>query len=356
MPRKGRNIYKRKDNRWEARVYFNKGKSYKAVYGKTYKEAAEKQDRLRLEVGAQNNEDFLFSTVADSWYRDKSFTVKEGTLFAYSTKLKKHILPYFKDIWFSKLTEQMLMAFITAKRAEGFSEKYISDMVIIIKSIASWADKRYGLSNKIAAFKNIKLMPKEPEMLDKSEQKKLQQYLLKQDDSISFGVFLNIFTGLRIGEMCALKWSDVDLESGIISINKSVQRLPSSQDGKTELKISTPKTASSVRKIPIPQFLCEKIKEHKRHNNCYILSNTEKIVEPRALTYKFKRILANAGVSKVKYHSLRHAFATNCIQSQFDIKTLSEIMGHSSPSITLKAYLHSSMEQKKACMNRLSLL
>lgn len=356
MPRRGRNIYKRKDNRWEARVYFNSGKKYKSVYGKTYKEAAEKQDKLRLEMGSSNNADHLFNTIAENWYIDKSFTVKEGTLFSYSTKLKKHILPYFSEILVSKLTEQMLAGFIATKRAEGLSDKYISDMVIIIKSISAWAHKRYGITNKIADFKNIKLTVKEPKMLDTTEQKKLQQHLLQQADSVSLGVFLNMFTGLRIGEMCALKWSDIDLESGIISVNKSVQRLPNSKTGKTEVKISRPKTATSVRMIPMPQFVCDRLKSLKQADNCYILSSTEKLIEPRSFTNKFKRILSDAGVSPVKYHSLRHVFATNCMQNHFDIKTLSEILGHSSPNITLKMYLHSTMEQKRNCMNRLSLL
>ena len=355
MPRKGRNIYKRKDNRWEARVYFNKGTKYKSVYGKTFKEAAEKQDKLRLEMGNLHNEDHLITVIAESWYIDKSYTVKEGTLFSYSTKLKKHILPYFADIWFSKLNEQMVTEFVSTKRAEGLSEKYISDMVVIIKSVSAWAYKRYGIPNKIADFKNIKPPIKEPKVLNITEQKKLRQHLLKQNDGISLGIFLDIFTGLRIGEMCALKWSDVDLENGIISVNKSVQRLPDNKTGKTEVKISSPKTANSVRLIPLPQFLCDRLKRYKKNGNCYILSSSERLIEPRSLTYKFKRILSDAGVSDINYHSLRHAFATNCIQSHFDIKTLSEIMGHSSPNITLKAYLHTTMEQKKACMNRLSL-
>ena len=141
MPRKGRNIYKRKDNRWEARVYFAGSKKYKAVYAKTYKEAARKQDKLRLEMGITNRKDYLITTLAESWLEDKSLTVKEGTLHTYSSKLKNHILPYFSDIYFSKLTEQMLSGFIAAKRAEGLSAKYISDMVIIIKSVSAWAYK-----------------------------------------------------------------------------------------------------------------------------------------------------------------------------------------------------------------------
>ena len=355
MPRKGRNIYRRKDNRWEARVYFAGSKKYKAVYAKTYKEAAQKQDKLRFEMGITNRKDYLITTIAESWLDDKSFTVKAGTLYSYSSKLNNHILSYFSDIYFSKLTEQMLSGFIATKRAEGLSEKYISDMVIIIKSISAWAYKRYGIPDKIQSFKNIKQQPKEPEMLNREEQKKLQNYLLKRDDNISIGIFTGMFTGLRIGEICALKWSDIDTENGTISISKTLQRLPNIETGRTEVKLCTPKTATSVRTIPIPKFLVDTLNPNKQSGSCFVLSNTLKPIEPRCLTNKFKKILAETNLPPVKFHSLRHLFASNCIQNSFDIKTLSEILGHSNPNITLRIYLHSSMEQKRKCMDRLTL-
>ena len=356
MPRKGRNIYKRKDNRWEARVYYTGCKKYRAVYGKTFKEAVAKQDKLRLEMGISGGNDYPVNTLAEQWLEDKSFTVKKGSLYSYENKLNNHILPYFSEVYFSKLNEQMLSGFVSAKRAENLSEKYISDMLIMIKSISAWANKKYGMHDKIKAFKFTKPIIKEPEMLSAVEQKKLQQHLMERDDSVSLGIFMGMFTGLRIGELCAVKWSDLDFENGILTINKTAQRLPDSlSNKKTSVNISTPKTAKSIRAIPIPNFLLERLKQHEKGDECYILSSTEKLIEPRSLTYKFKRILSEAGVPPVKFHSLRHAFATNCIQNHFDIKTLSEILGHSTPNITLKIYLHSSLEQKRKCMDRLTL-
>ena len=252
MPRKGRNIYKRKDDRWEARVYYNGSRKYKAVYGKTYKETVEKQDKLRLKMGVTDKKDYLISAIVNQWFEDKLYTVKESTLYSYNSKLNKHIIPYFTEIYFSRLTEQMLSGFVAAKRAEGKSEKYIADMVIIIKSISAFACKRYGLPDKIRDFKNIKQNAKEPEMLNTAEQKKLQQHLLKHNDSVSLGIFTGMFTGLRIGEICALKWSDIDLENGIISVSKTVQRLPNLSSGKTEVKVTAPKTPTSVRIFVIP--------------------------------------------------------------------------------------------------------
>ena len=356
MPRKGRNIYKRKDDRWEARVYFKGCKKYKAVYGKTYSEAAKKQDKLRLEMYSTDFVDYPICALAELWLENKRITVKEGTVFSYSTKLNKHILPYFSGIYFSKLNEKMMNAFVASKHAEGLSAKYISDMVVIVKSISAWAHKTYNTANNISNFKNLRQTPKEPELLNSDEQRKLQQYLLKCDSSISLGVFTDMFTGLRIGEICALKWSDIDFENHLIRVNKSVQRLPSGDMGKTEVKIVTPKTNDSVRIIPMPKFLAERLENHRKDDDCYLVSGSNKLTEPRYLRYKFKRILLDAGVPNVKFHSLRHSFSVNCIQNQFDIKTLSEILGHSSPNITLKMYLHSNIEQKRNCMERLHLL
>lgn len=354
MPRKGRNIYKRKDGRWEARVYFSGSKKYRSVYAKTYKEALEKQNKLRMEIGTAGKNDYLVTVLAERWLSEKRFVVKEGTAYSYDTKLKKHILPYFSGVYVSKLNISMLSGFVAAKRAEGMSEKYISDMVVIIKSVSAWANVRYDIPDRISKFKNLKITAKEPLMLNAAEQKKLQQHLLRHNDSISLGIFTGMFTGMRIGEICALRWSDIDLENGVISINKSVQRLPGGADGKTEVKICIPKTATSVRVIPIPRFLADILEQRKQNGDCFLLSNSDRPIEPRTLTHKFKKILAAAGVSEVKFHSLRHAFATNCLQNNFDIKTLSEILGHASPNITLKIYLHSSMEQKRICMDRLT--
>ena len=227
MPRKGRNIYKRKDDRWEARVCYPGSKKYKSVYGKTFKEAIAKQDKLRAEMKFPDKADHLISTLAECWLEDKKHTVKKSTFYAYLTKINKHILPYFSETRFSVLNEQVLSGFVAAKRGENLSEKYICDMVI-------------------------------PSL---NEQKKLRNHLLNCDDSISLGIILGMFTGLRIGELCAVRWSDICEENDAITISKSMQRLPVMQDSnkisknKTQVIITTPKTNTSARtKKPIPSL------------------------------------------------------------------------------------------------------
>ena len=170
MPRKGRNIYKRTDNRWEARVYYAGTKKYKSVYGKSYKEAAQKQDVLRISMGTTAKYDFKFNDLADQWFEIKSLSVKKSTAYTYSSKLKKHILPFFSGKSFSKLNTQLLEEFISAKRNEDLSPKYIDDIILIIKSIVNWACERFDYKNNIANFKYAKSVAKEPSILATEDQ------------------------------------------------------------------------------------------------------------------------------------------------------------------------------------------
>lgn len=352
MARNGKNIYRRKDGRCEGRIYYD-GRKYKSVYGRTYKEVYEKMLKLRCKMGMKDAKDYYFNTLAELWLEDKENTVKKGTIVAYRTKLKNHIIPYFADLFISKVTNTILSTFIAAKRAEGLSDKYISDMMIIIKSINIWAEENYSVKNNIKSFKNIRQTPKEPKLLSKDEQAKLYEYLSKKTDVTSISLLTEMYTGLRIGELCALRWEDIDFENDVIRVNKSIQRLPDSTTGKTKVVITSTKTSTSDRIIPISTYLKNKLKGAKKADNCYILSGREKIIEPRTLTNRFKALLSAAGVSDIKFHSLRHGFATQCIQKNVDIKTVSELLGHSSMNITMKTYIHSDMQRKRECIELL---
>jgi integrase len=161
-----------------------------------------------------------------------------------------------------------------------------------------------------------------------------------------------MFTGLRIGEICALKWSDVDLENGILHISKTAMRIQTpTEKSKTAVKITAPKTANSIRDIPLPNFLVKKLSAVMKSDDCYVLSGNSHLVEPRCLSYRFKSILKKANLPSIKFHALRHTFATNCLQKNFDIKTLSEILGHSSVDTTMRIYVHTSLERKRECMD-----
>ena len=164
-----------------------------------------------------------------------------------------------------------------------------------------------------------------------------------------------MFTGIRIGELCSLKWSDIDLEKNILTVSKTMQRIKK-LDGNTATKIliDSPKSKSSVRKIPLPEFIADILKKLRGNSDDYVLTGKKLYAEPRTMQYRFSAILKKLSLPKVNFHALRHAFATNCIALGFDVKTLSEILGHSSVEITLNRYVHSSMDRKRACMEVLN--
>lgn len=166
---------------------------------------------------------------------------------------------------------------------------------------------------------------------------------------------MTMYSGLRIGELCALTWNDIDFKSGIIHISKALQRVPDkSGKGKTALIVTSPKSKTSVRDIPLPAFVLDILKQ----NRCsgYILSGTNKPVEPRTMQNRFKAVLKECGVRSANFHLIRHTYATVCIESGFDAKTVSELLGHSNVNITLNRYVHSSMEMKKKCVAGLNLV
>lgn len=163
-----------------------------------------------------------------------------------------------------------------------------------------------------------------------------------------------MYTGLRVGEVCALKWSDIDLEKSILTVNRTVQRIKTMNSAcVTTISIGKPKSRSSMRQIPLPDFLADILNHFNHKNDSYVLSGSERIIEPRTMQYRFKSILKKANLPLINYHALRHMFATNCVKAGFDVKTLSELLGHCSVETALNRYVHSSMERKAECMRLL---
>ena len=185
------------------------------------------------------------------------------------------------------------------------------------------------------------------------ERKRLESYLLHNQNNTNISVLLCLFTGLRVGELCGLKWSDIDFQNGTVSVCRTVQRI--NKHGKSEVAIGSPKSKSSVRIVPIPDFLLAILKAKRKGDDCYIITGTSKPTEPRTMQNRFKSILKTCGIRNVNFHLLRHTYATICIENGFDPKTLSELLGHADASITLNRYVHSSMLMKKNYVSRLKL-
>ena len=243
------------------------------------------------------------------------------------------------------------------KRSKGLSNKYISDLIIVLKNMTRYAAKVHHRVNPIADVELPKKENRELDLYNKSEQNRLKSALLTDMDITKLVIMLALFTGVRIGELCGLKWSDIDLNTRTIRIERTIQRIRvSGKANRTELVVSTPKSHSSVRTIPLPDFLIHMLKAFKPSNtNAFIVTGNVKLPDPRTMQYRFKALLAKIGLRTLNFHSLRHLFATNCVELVFDIKTLSEILGHSSVEITLNRYVHSSIERKRQCMDMLSL-
>ena len=360
MPRRGENIYKRKDGRWEARILRSDGK-YQCVYAKTYKQVREKKNNCqKSEVireeknrGAVKNASELFELWLKSGVYDR---VKPSTYENYYSCMEKYVIPFFKDI--DKITDIQVGQFVKTicqfDLSEAYKRKILSIFKTALKEILKDADD-YAL-----ILKTVKL-PKaensEVQVFSMKEQRLILSAALASTDMRAHGILLCFYTGIRLGELCALKWCDFDCEAGTMSIVRTVSRIKSFQyvGNKTALIVGMPKSQKSIRKIPLPVFLQKILSEHKTHlfnDNSYVLSGSDIPIDPRTYQKLFKRVLASAGVKNVKFHAIRHTFATRALELGVDIKTLSEILGHSNVSITLNVYAHSLMEQKKIAMDK----
>lgn len=364
MPRKGINIYKRKDGRWEGRFYSgkkSKGKKlYSSVYGNTYTETRKKLIN-KLNNGTTPTEHILFSQCASHWIDNVSKRVKASTLANYNFLLKKHILPYFGDYSMQEVTIDVTGDFINnklkdgkLKRRCGLSKKYLKDIVSIVKQIANYAELHYGIPNKIRLITSPR--PNKPEIpvLNSAERSKLSSYLMQSNNSMDIGILISLYTGIRIGEICGLKWEDIDLKEGVIKVKRTVQRISNSHGG-TSIIVGSPKTSNSFRVIPLPPILYNILAYQPNTHDNYILTNSQILAEPNHLRNHFKTVLAKCNIKNIKYHSLRHTFASECVKLGFDIKALSEILGHSSAVMTLDRYAHTSLETKRMYMNRISI-
>ncbi|MCR4639045.1 site-specific integrase [Ruminococcus sp.] len=355
MPRKGENIYKRRDGRWEGRYktgYNEHGKAkYHSVYGHSYTEVKEKLLPMKAAPAAiaAASCNMTVKELFDEWLAAVKLRVKSSTYANYTMKVKKHILPAFGGLRYDVLTVQMIHSFIDNKLNEGLSPKYVSDVIVVFKAMAKYTSKVHGYRNILADVVMPKYIKEEKPLLTLIQQRILCKYLFSNLTPTTLCLLLSYYTGLRVGEVCGMMWDDIDFEKEVLTVRRTVQRINNGSSG-TQLIIDTPKSRSSQRTIPIPTFLMKLLRESRSNNNHYILSNSERIIEPRTLQRRFQTILKKAGLPSVNYHCLRHMFATNSLQAGFDVKTLSEILGHSSVETTLNRYVHSSMERKRACM------
>ena len=371
MPRHGENIYKRKDGRWEGRYILGYRESGKARYGAVY---AHSYQEVKQKLNQAKNGQLVKRTAVtveelfDLWLeRERSF-VKQSTYSNYCTLIRSHILPEIGHMRLEKVTSFILDKLVTQKLQDGrldngggLSPKTVQNIVILIKSAFKFAHREFHIPNAAENIGLPRVSTKEIEVFSNEEIVQLTQYLSKDCDISKLGILLCLYTGIRLGEVCALKWSDFDFQENFLKIRRTIQRIQNPEPGppKTKVIIDSPKSKKSIRDIPLPGNLAKDLNRYSQASseNGFILTGSPYYyIEPRTYQSRYKMYLQKGGIPYRNFHALRHTFATKCIELGVDIKSLSEILGHSSVTITLNRYVHSSMDLKQQQINKLEQL
>ncbi len=292
-----------------------------------------------------------FSKSVYSWLKSAKIRCKKTTYSNYQYIVDAHILPEFKDIKIKDLNNDLVNSFTEKLLANKLEAKTVKDILVIVKQICKYAGIDIVISMPKVKKNSIQI-------LEKKEQQILEKFLQENISFKNLGIYLCLYTGLRIGEICALKWENIDLENGNIYIKETITRIKNSDSKskqKTIILIDSPKSMSSFRVIPLPAFLTHLFKTTIKNVNesDYFLTGTKNYIEPRNYFNYYKRIMKKLGIKDYNFHALRHTFATRCVESGFDPKLLSEILGHSSVKITLERYVHPSYDNKVFMMNKL---
>ena len=373
MSRRGENIYKRKDGRWEGRYIkdhtANNKAKYGYVYGKTYSEVKEKLIRAKSTPGRSENKHktktISLNEILTLWLLSVQRNVKEATYARYHHLVEAHIRPELGDYSVDQITPTVVECYINELLAHGrldgkggLSSKTATEILTIIKTSIDHAQHLgYGIPLPLSKI-NIKKKENRIRVLSATEQQQLEKVLLTNIDTVKFGVLLSLYTGIRLGELCALRWDCVDLKTGVIKVQQTMQRIQNTdptEERRTKIIFTDPKTQNSARVIPLPAAMLLLANSFQATSNSFVLTGSpEKYIEPRTMQNHFKRIIRESGISDANYHALRHTFATRCVEVGFEIKTLSEILGHATVNITLNRYVHSSFELKRQNMNKLT--
>lgn len=365
MSRRGDNIRKRSDGRWEGRyrtISANGEKRYRSIYGKSYGEVKEKlldithtkyeatPDYSNMSTAINKGDNICFCSLMEEWLGEIERTRKYSTYVKYKNLYRCHIQNLFSNDKLTQITNNHIQNKMSTL---NISDSTRQSVLAVIKQTLHYAEDHYGYPMVSVTGKTVSKSSRSIEIMNRTEQAKLMQFLHHDMDISKAGIFLCLSTGLRLGEVCALKWEDIDIEQKLLHVNRTVQRIES-KDGfqKTVLLETAPKSFFSNREIPISDGLLLLLTPFKKTEQGYVL-RANKPMEPRTYQNHFKRYLQSINVPSYNFHTLRHTFATNCIDNGMDIKSLSEILGHSDVQITLNRYVHPSMDTKRKYINSL---
>ena len=305
-----------------------------------------------------------FYYLSNEWLEFIRPNVKESTYCNYKSNIDRHILPVLGHINIAELSTGDMDRFVRAKLSAGklhepggLSPKSVNQLLSLIRLILNYG-KDYGIQSiNNPQIHYAKQITPRIQILTLSEQRSLVSALQQNLTQSRLGILITLYTGLRIGEICALQWGDIDFTENTLSVRRTVMRIQNTDpdsSAKTKLIIDRPKTETSIRTIPVPTFLMKVLKTFSRHSDHYLLTGTTKIQEPRCYYAFYKRYMKSLHLGQYNFHALRHTFATRCVEQGFDIKSLSEILGHSDVKVTLTRYVHPTMEMKREQMERLA--
>lgn len=386
MSRKGENIYKRKDKRWEARItvgYTEQGrKKYHSIYAHNYSEVKRKKQEyivehyeiLRTLKPREKKKSGMpsFQECTKQWLLEQKKVVKQSTYSTYLRVIDGHLLPWLAEMEIDEIDSEYLKKFLQEKQENGrldgsggLAPKTVKDIAGVLNAIFTFCVEKYTIKNPMTGCWNTKFVKSAIDILSEKECQYFTNQIMKNITCDNIGILISLYTGLRLGEICALSWENINWNHLVIQVRHTVSRViwedAGEQKGKyrkTKLIVSSPKSISSVRDVPIPDFLVQPLSRLKEEGegSGYLLTNGPKPMDPRTYQNHFKNYLKQSGIREIHFHSLRHTFATNCVILDFDIKTLSEILGHANTSITLEKYVHSSLHRKQLQMMKLSKL
>lgn len=317
---------------------------------------------IKYELSTEVNNK-IFKNYAGYWLERKKYEVRESTFANYTNLFINNIIPCLGDIPCEQFNNKLIQMFAYwckdkgGKDGKGISEHYIKDSLLLVKAVI-----RDGQDEGVFpdfAFKQIKI-PKtlqietQKQVYTEKEYQKIIDYILKNISSKSVGILLGIYTGMRIGEICALQWKDINFEEQLINVNKTIQRIynPLDELEPSKIVITPGKTKNSIRQIPITNDIVQILKTIKNEDSFYVLSNSKKPIEPRTYRKFYNKFMKETGVEPIKFHALRHTFASINIENGADVKTISDILGHSDIAITLKTYTHTSQKAKEKAIQK----
>lgn len=356
MSKRGENIKKRKDGRWEGRyrtVEQEKAK-YHSVYGHTYNEVRQKlfDEKKKAEELANMPEkptqDITVQQLSEMWFTDIEQYKKYSTYRKYKDIYDKYIRNPFGNMKVPEINSEA----VSRELPKDLSQSILRSIYCVLNQILSYGKLHFDIPEIRLKPDKMNTALRPVEIIYPTDQEKLQDFLLANLDNYKLGVLISLYLGLRLGEVCALKWEDVDFDNKTLYVRRTVQRLRMNQtDQKTMLWEGTPKTLCSQREIPLPELLCNLLLPFSG-KGIYVL-NGNSPMDPRTYQYKFQGYLRDAGVKDTHFHTLRHTFATNCISNGADVKSVSELLGHSNVNVTMNRYVHPAMDTKRDILDSL---